>query len=35
VDGVWLVVEAAVSERTAEAFVEDQEQQSDLDTFAG
>jgi hypothetical protein len=33
--GVWLVVEAAVSERTAQALVEEQEQKSDLDTFAG
>jgi hypothetical protein len=35
VDRVWLLVEAAVNERTAQAFVEDQEQQGDLDTFAG
>jgi hypothetical protein len=30
-----MVVEAAVSDGTARAFVEEQEQQSDLDTFAG
>ena len=35
IDGFWLVVEAAVSERTAQALVEEQEQQSDLNTFAG
>jgi hypothetical protein len=34
-DGFWLVVEAAVSERAAQALVEEQEQQSDLNTFAG
>jgi len=32
-DGFWLVVEAAVSERTAQALVEEQEQQSDLNTL--
>ena len=34
-DGVWMVVEAAVSERTAQALVKEQEQKSDRDTFAG
>ena len=33
--GIWLVVEAAVSERTAQTLVEEQEQKSDLDTFTG
>ena len=33
--GIWLVVEAAVSERTAQTLVEEQEQKSDLDTFSG
>ncbi len=28
--GIWLVVEAAVSERTAQTLVEEQEQKSDL-----
>jgi hypothetical protein len=35
VSGIGLVMEAAVSQRTAESFVEKQEQQSDLEAFAG
>ena len=30
---VWLAMEAAVGERPADALVEDQEEQGDLDTF--
>ena len=33
--GIWLVVEAAVSEWTAQALVEKQEKKSHLDTFGG
>jgi hypothetical protein len=33
--GIWLVMETAVSEWTAQTLVEEQKQQSDLDAFAG
>ena len=33
--GVWLVVKAAVSKWTAQALVEEQKQESDLEAFAG
>ena len=33
--GIRAVVEAAVGDRPAEPFMEEQEQQSDLDTFRG
>ena len=34
-NGVWLVVEAAVSKWTEQTLVEEQKQKSDLDAFAG
>ena len=33
--GVWPVVEATVGERSAQAFVEEQEEQGDLNPFGG
>src|SRR5258705_6451662 len=33
--GVWLVVKATVSKRTAQTLVKEQKQQSDLEAFAG
>ena len=35
VTGDWAVVEAAVGERTAEPFVEEEKEQRDLDAFWG
>jgi hypothetical protein len=34
VSGIWAVMEAAVGERSAQAFVEEEEEQGDLDSLA-